>query len=252
MPTRMSRRLRANARGRDDGVTLTELLVSMGLSTLLGAVTLTLFLNINASSSGTTDRTISSSTARNTIQAWTGYLRVADGTPPGTRTNRLGWLAPNDMLLFSDLGNRSMISITTTSAPIMIWLRLDTAGQLVEEQFTTTPTSGGAIATVAAGTKAKVCRVLASHVTVRSALFTPSDSLGSAMTSLRLGTAPTAQPGCQPLPVAVPTAGNADSVVKTNLQNVNSVVIDFIIRDTAGKHPLEFTSNAVLPALGAV
>ncbi|HEX3334929.1 MAG TPA: hypothetical protein VHS54_00620 [Jatrophihabitans sp.] len=252
MPTRMIRRLRAITRGRDDGVTLTELLVSMGLSTLLGAVTVTLFLNINTSSSDTTDRTINSSSARNTIQAWTGYLRVADGTPPGTRTNRLGWLAPNDMLLFSDVGNRSMSSITTTSPPIMIWLRLDSAGQLVEEQFTTTPTSGGAIATVTAGTRAKVCRVLASHVSVRSALFTPSDSLGSPLTSMRLGTAPTSAAGCQPLPVAVPAAGNSDPVVKTNLQNVNSVVIDFIVRDTGGQHPLEFMSNAVLPALGAV
>jgi hypothetical protein len=156
------------------------------------------------------------------------------------------------MLFFADLGNRTMSSLATIAPPTMIWLRLDPAGQLVEEQFTTTPTTGGAIATVAAGTKAKVCRVLASHVSVPSALFTPSDSAGAAMTSLKLGTAPTSNAGCQPLPVSVPAAGNSDPVVKTNLQNVNSVVIDFIIRDTSGQHPLEFTSNAVLPALGAV
>ena len=59
--------------------------------------------------------------------------------------------------------------------------------------------------------------------------------------------------GCRTLPVTVPSqSAHPDLNAQANLQNVTSVLIDFVVRDTHGDHPLEFTSQAVLPALGGV
>ena len=235
-------RLRAARRTGDRGVTLTELIVAMGLFTLIGAMSLGLFLSINSSSASTVDRTFSSASARNGIQAWTAYLRVADGITAGVKTNRIEWLAGNDMLFYADIKNRTMSSIDTTAAPTMVWLRLDSAGSLVEEQFASTATLG---------TAPQVCRTLVTNVTTPAGpLFTAYDAAGAAMTIKRgdLFTAPAPSTGCRPLPVTVPSRVNkADP---GNLPSVTSVAIDFVVRDTKGQHPLEFKSQAVLPALG--
>lgn len=246
MSARLIRRLRAARADGDAGITLMELLVSMALSTIIGAMTLGLVVNINTSSADTTDRSINSSSARNAIQAWTAYLRVADSTTAGLRpTNRIEWLTPNDMLFYADLGNRlssTDTQLAQTLPPTMIWLRLDSKGALVEEQFAST---------AAAGAAAKVCRTLATGVSAPTALFTAGDRSGTAMTGL--GTAPTASAGCQKLPVTPPSqTSHPDPTVQSNLQKVYSVTIDFVVRDTRKAHPLEFFSQAILPAMGSV
>lgn len=234
-------RLRALLRRGDAGVTLTELVVSMGLFTIVGVLTLGLMININTSTASTTDRTISSSSARNAILAWTAYLRVADGTTAGSRTNRIEWLTAKDMLFYADLNNRSIDTPGTTSAPTMVWLRLDTAGNLVEEKF---------VSTAAQGATPTSCRSLVSHVSTPStSLFSAIDANGNAVAPQ--GTAPVVAAGCQHLPVTVNShLQHPNLTVQTNLSNVNTVSIDFVVRDTRGAHPLEFTSQAVLPALG--
>jgi hypothetical protein len=125
----------------------------------------------------------------------------------------------------------------------MIWLRLDTAGSLVEEQFSST---------AATGANPTSCRTLVTNVTTPSApLFSALDVSGATM--LPQGTAPTAGPGCQKLPVTVPSqTSHPNTAVQATLQLVNSVTIDFVVRDTRNQHPLEFTSQAVLPALGGM
>jgi hypothetical protein len=233
-------------RGADAGITLAELVVAMGLSTLVGALTLTLFVSVTKSSGATVDRTVNSAAARNLIQSWAGYLHVADGTTAGSRVNRIEWLTPTDMLFYADLNNRSMSSLATTGSPTMIWLRRDSAGALVEEQFA---------ATAAAGATASVCRILVGATDTSVRLFTAYDSRGAVMAApaLDMGTAPAPSKGCQKLPVTVPSqTKNPDTSAVTNLQNVFSVVVDFIIRDSRNSHPIEFRSQAVLPALGAV
>lgn len=249
MSTGLIARLRAVRERPDAGVSLMELLVSMGLSTILGALTLMLFVNVNTSTAATTDRTMSTASARNAIQAWTGYLQVADGTTAGLKTNRIEWLTAADMLFYADINNRSMSSLGTTSAPTMIWLRLDAANQLVEEQFPST---------AAAGTSPGVCRVLATNVSqaVNSdgavqPVFSAADVSGTTVTGT--GTAPSPTTGCQKLPVTVPSQSKTpNAAVQASLANVRSVTIDFQIRDTTNKHAIEFTSQAVLPNLGSV
>jgi hypothetical protein len=248
-------RLMRRLRSRDDaGVTLTELIVSMGLFSLVGAMTLSIFLSINNSSAATVDRTINSSSARNAIQAWSAYLRVADGTTAGVRINRIEWLTPKDMLFYADLFNRTISAPGTTAGPTMIWLRLDAAGSLVEEQF---PSNA------ALGASPTVCRTLVTNATTPAALqptdpnaqtlFTGYDKHGAALKNTlgELGTAPVASSGCQKLPVTVPSQTKSPNLtVRANLQTVNSVALDFVVRDTANKHLLEFSSRVVLPTLG--
>jgi hypothetical protein len=245
------RRARSIAASGDAGITLMELLIGMVLNLIVAALTAGIFISVNNSTTASVDRTVSTDSARTTIQNWTAYLRVADGKTAGVKTNRIEWLAPNDMLFYADLYNRSVDNLSVTSAPTMIWLRLDSTGTLIEEQFTST---------AAAGAQPTVCRRLAGTVSTPSAaLFGAYDASGAPMNSvipgagLDLGTAPTPSAGCRPLPVTVPSQASRPNLnAQTNLQKVVSVQIDFVIRDTKGKHPLEFTSRAVLPALGGV
>jgi hypothetical protein len=127
----------------------------------------------------------------------------------------------------------------------MVWLRLDTSGTLVEEQFASNAASGA---------NPTVCRLLEHSVTTPSSpLFTGVDSRGALLATGSLGSAPTASSGCRPLPVTVPSRlSHPDLVAQANLQNVNSVTIDFVVRDAKNAHPIEFTSQAVLPSLGGV
>jgi Tfp pilus assembly protein PilW len=247
MPARViRRRLRAVRARRDAGITLMELVVAMALNVVIGALTVAIFLDVNDSTDASIDRSVSTASARNAIQDWTAYLRVADGKTAGVKTHRIEWLTNNDMMFYADLYNRSVTNLATTGAPTMMWLRLDRAGALVEEQFASTAT---------AGTAPKVCRTLATDVsTPGGALFTGYDSDGASMSGQNLGSAPTtAAAGCVSLPVTVPSLqSHPDLTAQANLENVTSVLIDFVVTDTKGAHPIEFTSQAVLPALGGV
>lgn len=248
MPAGVIARARAVLASGEAGITLMELIVGMALSTVLGAMTLMLFLDINSSAESTTDRTINTASVRNAIQSWTIYLRVADGTTAGDRADRIEWLTASDMLFYADINNRpdtTTDQLKTIGTPTMMWLRLDTGGNLVEEQFSSSATQGTAPST---------CRVLAENVSTPSApLFAAFDTRNRPMAGENLGTAPVAAAGCQPLPVTVPSqTHNPDAAAQANLQNVRSVVIDAVVRDTRGAHPIEFTSQAVLPNVGGV
>jgi hypothetical protein len=255
MPARViPARLRAIRARADAGITLTELLVSMGLFSIVGALTLGIFLSINTYAGATVDRTINSSSARNVIQAWSSYLHVADGTTAGIKTNRIEWLAPNDMLFYADLYNRTYNSPGTTGSPTMLWLRLDSAGSLVEEQFASA---------AAYGASPQVCRTLVTSATTPAArrpsdasaraLFTASDGHGALIDNTKgaLGTAPAVGAGCQKLPVTVNSQAKSPNVtLQNNLQQVATVQIDFVVSDTTKKHFLEFYTAVVLPTLG--
>ncbi len=120
---RRGRELRARP---DAGITLTELLVTMGLSTIIGALTLMLFVHVDDSTSATTDRTIGAAQARIVMQAWSAYLGVADGpSAPGSTSHRFEWVTPSSTVFYANLENRPGTS--AVSPPTMIWLRLDTA-----------------------------------------------------------------------------------------------------------------------------
>jgi prepilin-type N-terminal cleavage/methylation domain-containing protein len=231
------RRLRAHP---DAGVTLVEMIVAMALTTVLGAITMTLSVQTNSAAQTTTDRTVASGLARSALQAWTSYLRVADGPTVGSAPYRVEWLTSKDMAFHADLFNRDGTADTVAS-PSLLWLRLDTAGNLVEEQFSSPPSGYPAAPTT--------CRVLASRVSA-SALFTAYDPNGTTLTGRNLGLAPTVAAGCQKLPAQIPSQkAKPDQIAETNLEDVASVMVDFTVRDSTGAHPLEFSAVTTLPVL---
>jgi Tfp pilus assembly protein PilW len=241
--SRLRRRVQAVRDSDDAGVTLTELIVAMTLSVILGAMTLSLFVQVNGAASSTIDRTVNSSSARNAIQAWTSYLRVSDGTVAGASLYRFEWITSSDMMFHANLYNRatSGAGVGSTTAATMVWLRIDAGGALVEEQFP---------GTAAINSNPTVCRTLVPKATAPT-LFAPFDGRGNAMTGQSLGTAPAAGAGCQTLPVTVPSqTSKPDPVSVANLQNVTTIVIDFMVSDTKNSHAFEYNSQATLPILG--
>jgi type II secretory pathway pseudopilin PulG len=218
-------RLRTRLAG-DSGVTLVELLVGMTLSVIIGAMTLTLFVNASNATNANTDKAINVAQARNVLQSWTSYLAVADGPSYGTTSHRFEWLTANDVLFYADLGNRT--ATDAVGAPTVVWLRL-TNQRLIEEQFAygaTTP---------------KVCRILADRVTA-TPLFAAYDSTYAAMSSGSLGLPmATGGTGCTNLPASIT---QTDQTAVANLQKVSRVKVAFTITDTAGKHSTEFESSA--------
>jgi prepilin-type N-terminal cleavage/methylation domain-containing protein len=226
----------------DAGFTLVEVLVTMVLATIVGALTVRLVVMVNASASATSDRAVNGAEAASLIQSWGGYLNVIDDpTASGLAANRFEWFTPTSVLFYADLNNRSG-SVSATGAPTMVWLRLDTAGQLVEEQFPAQPSAYPAAWTT--------CRILLANV-VPAPVFAASNAAGSDVTAAGLGTAPAVSPGCQRLPSAPPSqSGRANGSVAANLQNVASVQITFSVLDHAGGHPLNFSVTSALPRLG--
>lgn len=233
MLTGVRARLRTVRCGADAGVTLVELLVGMALSTIIAAMTLALFVNVNDSTQGSTDRAIVGAQARTVLQSWTSYLHVADGPTYGNPSHRFEWITSTEMLFYADLGNRASSSADAVTAPTTVWLRL-TGGRLIEELFnygSTTP---------------KACRILADHVT-SSALFTASDLTYTPMPTEQLG-APLAVggPGCTELP---PSVSQTDLGAVARLQQVARIEIDFSVTDTRGKRTLPFRATADVPTL---
>jgi type II secretory pathway pseudopilin PulG len=243
----IGRRTRALHAAGDAGITLMELVVAMVLNVIVGSLAVGIFISVNNSSDTSIDRSVNTAAARNAARDWTAYLRIADGRTVGVKTNRIEWLTANDTLFYAGLYNRTVTNLTTTGAPTMMWLRRDPTGTLIEEQFASTAT---------AGTRPRVCRRMVGGVSVGTAsapIFSAIDKSGAFMSGLDLGTAPTAAAGCVPLPITVPSqSSHPDLDAQANLQNVDIVQLDFVLHDTLGTHPIEFTSQAVLPALGGL
>lgn len=235
---RRVRRVRATA---DAGVSLPELLMAMVLSSILGAITLVLFVAVDKASSTTSDRAINDGKARTTLQAWSTYLQASDGPTAGSALNRFEWFTASNVLFYSDLYNRSGSSLGTTSPPKLVWLRLDSAKQLVEEQFSPIPTSFPA--------SWKSCRILGGGVNATK-LFTPYGSTSNDLSSLNLGSAPSVGAGCQKLPSTLPSQQqHPDQTAAANLEKLFSIGIDFTVSDTHNTHPLEFSAVTALPYL---
>jgi prepilin-type N-terminal cleavage/methylation domain-containing protein len=225
------------------GFSLTELIVAMGLSSIVGAMTLATFVAVNTSGSATIDRVVGSSQAQAALQAWTADLRVADSpAAAGSTSHRIEWLTPTDILFYADLGNRANSGAVTP--PTMVWLALR-GGQLVEEDFKPTGTTYPATFS----TTPTACRSLATGVTAGS-LFTAQFSGDTILTGQDLGASLATITGsaiCQNLPAAV---SQTDATANSELRLVTGVSIDFTISDSTGAHSQEYTSLATLQVLG--
>lgn len=241
MLTALRNRLRRVRASADAGISLPELLMTMVLTSILGAITLMLFLAVDKSTSTTSDRSINAAKARNVLQSWSSYLQVSDGPTQGSALNRFEWFTPTSVLFYADLYNRSQAASSAPTAPTLVWLRLDTGKQLVEEQFTPIPTTFPAAW--------KSCRILGGGVSATK-LFTAYGSTSNDLSSLSMGSASSVTAGCQKLPSALPSqAQHPDQIASANLQKIFSVGIDFTVSDTKNSHPAQFNEVAVVPYL---
>jgi prepilin-type N-terminal cleavage/methylation domain-containing protein len=230
----MLSRWRASRSNDDAGVTLIEMVVGMTLAAILGALTLTMVVAITNSASASTDRVIGAAQARTTLQAWASYLRVADGTTPGSPSHRFEWITGTDMLFYADLNTRTAQAAAT--APVMVWLRSDTSKQLVEEQFAFDTTVGAYPRTP------KICRILATNV--GSLTFTPYTA-SSSDTDFGGSLAPSGS-GCLSLTRSVT---QSDATANSTLAKIVSVGVDMVVTNSTGGASQEYQTLATVPSL---
>jgi hypothetical protein len=137
------------ARDDDRGITLAELVVAMGIATILATVAM--FFFVGAERTGYTSVLTNQNTAdaRLTLGGWTSMLRVAGWLDTSTKTDRFEEITPTKIVFYANLDNANHAS-QVTDAPTKVALLLRTTnaatgdGQLVEIVFkpdNTTPKS---------------------------------------------------------------------------------------------------------------
>lgn len=169
------RRRRAVLRG-DAGITLTELVVTMSLMSIVGALSLTWFLNSTTITTRTIDAAQTTAGARNAVTAWAGLLQVADSRSPGGADDRITALTPTSITFDADLDNRPTCTTapcpTTATTPVTLALVTSTSGSTTTSQLVQT--------IVRASGPTRLVQVPAG-VTAGACLFRPYDATGAAL-----------------------------------------------------------------------
>jgi type II secretory pathway pseudopilin PulG len=146
MLTRRWRELRTQP--RDAGMTLTELLVGMGLMTIIGGMCVSFFAAMLTQTSRTTDASFTTANARTAMRTITTALQLAD-TPtsqPGYSTDRFVTITATSVTFYSNVtDNRpapaSGSAPPNRTAPAEVVVQV-TGGELLESTYEpVTPTS---------------------------------------------------------------------------------------------------------------
>jgi hypothetical protein len=171
MLTAIARRRRQMMRRdrADLGVSLIELVVAMGLMTVIGAMTLAFFISMNTADSRTVDANISTAGARNALETWTRLLTVADSSQTAALgTGRFQQITPTTAIFYANMNSNRASTSAARTAPTKVFLSLE-GGQLVERDYA--PLSSIAPSTYP-GSPTQT-RYLASDVVISGWLFTP-------------------------------------------------------------------------------
>lgn len=122
----------------DAGVTLVELMVSMALFTLLGAMALTWFVGSNSANKATVDANITTASARNAMQSWAGLIRLA--APASGSSTAVTNLTATSITFSANLGALPSCStgacVTDAPTTVTLWARSvtgETTDQLVQQ-----------------------------------------------------------------------------------------------------------------------
>jgi len=174
MLTAIARRRRQMMRRdrADLGVSLIELVVAMGLMTVIGAMTLAFFISMNTADSRTVDANISTAGARNALESWTRVLTLADSSQTaGLGSGRFEQITPTTAIFFANMNSNRASTSAARTAPTKVFLSLE-GGQLVERDYA--PLSSIAPSTYPGypGSPTQT-RYLASDVVISGWLFTP-------------------------------------------------------------------------------
>lgn len=166
MLTALARRAGDVRRRRDAGITLTELLVTMGLMSVVGALALGVLVNATATTDRATEGSLAGSESRTALLSWTQVLQTAvapDPTQPASTTVRRLVVTPTSLEVDTQLGNKPSCSDTCTTGAVTrarLELRTTTVdgrstGQLV--QTLTTAESSSSVVLVSRGASAGPC-----------------------------------------------------------------------------------------------
>lgn len=156
------------ARLRDDrGLTLTELVVAMAISGIVGALTVALVVSMSDSSRATTERAAATAEARVAFDEWRDLLAVRESPV----RDESSWpavekITGSSVAFYSSLGNRTGSADPT--APTLIRISAE-GGRLREERFHATD-PGAAVPTYPAAPSST--RLLSLDATLEVAAFT--------------------------------------------------------------------------------
>lgn len=268
MLTARLRRLRAD----DRGVSLTELMVAMGITTIIGTVAVFFFVGASRTGYKTVLTNQNTGDARVTLDSWTAMLRVAGWLDTGAQTDRFEEITPTKIVFYANLANRSNTDGTTiagqTVAPatkVALLLRTTNAttgdGRLVEIRFKSDNTTVQSV------------RQLAINVRptggAAQAVFLPRNHAGGVVdtvntTGCRSGSTPRAGLCLQAPPagagmldpaLANPSSlavsqgtlrGNPATDVDSILADVGSITVAFTTVDPSGTASMDFASSAAV------
>jgi len=183
--SRDARRLRG-----ESGITLMELVVTMAIGTVIGAMATQFFVTAYHSGYGSVNTNQNTADARITLDSWTSNLRVADWFDPATLrssnvADRFELITPTKIVFYASLGNRPAGVVGDPASVTKVALLLNpnpsdpTTGQLVQILFradNVTPLSVRQLAF-------KAGQSTDPNTSQSKWLFTPYDKSGSALST---------------------------------------------------------------------
>ncbi len=136
----MLTRLRDEARrrrallGDEAGLTLAELIVTMSLMSIVGAMSLFFVVDMNQQADRTRVASVSVSDSRTALAAFTQAVQFADSptAQPGSATGRFESIAANKIVFYSNGVNRSGAAVRTAPNKVVFSM---TGGSFVQEVY---------------------------------------------------------------------------------------------------------------------
>lgn len=211
----------------DSGISLSELLVTMGLMTIAGSMATAFLVTSSKASNMTLERGYNVSQARLTLDSWTNLLKVTDSIyAPGSKKGQFVRITPTEIKFYASLNNRDNAGFGT---PTLVDLSLEN-GELVERHY------DGATGAL------RSTRNLASGAAATGWVFTPY--AGTSKLPLTEQDCLSGSAHVDGFCGAFDSASSGTAAGETQLETVTRVDIAFTVTDHANLAPTSFTSSA--------
>lgn len=246
---------------REAGITLAELMVAMGLSMILGTMTVMFFVGASRAGSRTILTNQDTGDARVTLDSWTSMIRVAGWLDLPNQVDRFELITPTKIVFYANLNNRNANDLSNVQPVTKVALMLNAPsagadGQLIEVRFgpdNATPVAVRELSVNASQTNG-------------AWIFTPRDEAGGLVDTTVNGCIVNGSPTiglCAKAPVS-PNAGmldptlvagthtvvagtrSGDGSVDAVLANVGRIDIAFTVSDPKHVSSADFASSATI------
>lgn len=142
--------LKRRTRRGDDGVSLMELVVTMGITVIVGTMATLFVINAYHLTYRSVSNNQDAATARIALDSWTQKLRVAGWIDPTVKVDRFEEITPTKIVFWANLNNRQNGSLTPDpTIKVALWLNVLTTvtvagvqvpeGQLLEAVWSNGP-----------------------------------------------------------------------------------------------------------------